>query len=103
MECRDVRDMADAFLAEELLGNTSHQILRHLETCRGCRDDLDARRALRDRVRSAFYHARELAPTPEFRGIPQAGAQHPRSRRHDLVKPFCNRLSKIYESLTKSV
>ena len=66
MECRDVRDMADAFLAEELLGNTSHQILRHLETCRGCRDDLDARRALRDRVRSAFYHARELAPTPEF-------------------------------------
>jgi hypothetical protein len=58
--------MADAFLAEELLENTSHQILRHVETCRGCRDDLDARRALRDSVRWAFHHARELAPTPEF-------------------------------------
>jgi len=43
------------------------------------------------------------APTPEFCGIPMAGAKHPRSSRHYLVKPFCNRLSEIYESLTKSV
>lgn len=66
MDCRDVRDMADAFLAEELLGNASDQILRHLETCRFCRDDLGARRALRDGMRRAFHRARELAPTPEF-------------------------------------
>lgn len=66
MQCRDVRDMADAFLAEELLGNTSHQILRHLETCRDCRDDLDTRRTLREGVRRAFHRARELAPTPEY-------------------------------------
>jgi hypothetical protein len=68
MECRDVRDMADAFLAQELPGNSSDRMLRHLETCRFCRDDLGARRALRDGVRRAFHHARELAPTPEFLG-----------------------------------
>jgi hypothetical protein len=36
------------------------------------------------------------------RGIGQGRRQH-RSSRHDVVKPFCNRRSKIYESLTKSV
>ena len=66
MECRDVRDMADAFLAEELVGDSSDRMLRHLETCRFCRDDLGARRALRDGMRRAFHHARELAPTPAF-------------------------------------
>jgi hypothetical protein len=43
------------------------------------------------------------APTPEFCGVPRRELKHPRSRRHDVVKPFCNRLSEIYESLTKSV
>ena len=62
MDCRDARDMADAFLAAELLGNASDQILRHLETCRFCRDDLGARRALRDGMRRACHRARELAP-----------------------------------------
>ncbi len=66
MECRDVREMADSFLAQELLTETNHEILRHLETCRACRADLDARRRLRDGVRAAFHNASELRPTPEF-------------------------------------
>ena len=66
MECCDVRDMADAFLAEELVGDSSDRMLRHLETCRFCQDDLGARRALRDGMRRAFHRAPELAPTPEF-------------------------------------
>ncbi len=66
MECRDVREMADSFLAEELLTETNHEILRHLETCPVCRADLAGRRALRDGVRRAFARAPELGPTPEF-------------------------------------
>jgi hypothetical protein len=66
MECRDVREMADSFLAEELLTETNHEMLRHLDTCPVCRADLDARRALRDRVRRAFQSARDLDPNPEF-------------------------------------
>jgi len=66
MECRDVRELADSFLGEELLTETNHEILRHLETCPVCRTDLNARRALRDGVRRAFYGAADLEPSPDF-------------------------------------
>ena len=66
MECRDVREMADSFLAEELLTETNHEILRHLETCPVCRADFAGRRAVRDGVRRAFQRSPELVPSPEF-------------------------------------
>ena len=66
MECRDVREMADSFLAEELLTETNHEILRHLETCPLCREDLEARRALRAAVQRAFYSVRDFAPSDDF-------------------------------------
>lgn len=66
MECRDVREMADSFLAAELLTETNHEILRHLETCPGCREELAARRAARESVRRAFHRSPDLAPEPEF-------------------------------------
>jgi anti-sigma factor RsiW len=66
MECRDVREMADSFLAEELLTETNHEILRHLDTCPVCREDLAARRALRAAVQRAFHSARDLDASPEF-------------------------------------
>jgi len=66
MECRDLREMADSFLAEELLTETNHEILRHLETCRACRADLAARRAVREGIRRAVKNASNLDPSPEF-------------------------------------
>jgi anti-sigma factor RsiW len=66
MECRDVREMADSFLGEELLTETNHEILRHLDTCPVCRADLAGRRALREGVRRAFHRAPDLGPSPEF-------------------------------------
>jgi anti-sigma factor RsiW len=66
MECRDLRELADSFLGEELLTETNHEILRHLETCPVCRADLDGRRALRDGVRRAFHRADDLEPSPDF-------------------------------------
>src|SRR5580704_19067366 len=66
MECRDVGELADSFVAEELLTETNHEILRHLETCPGCREDLAARRALRAAVQRAFRSARDLGPSDDF-------------------------------------
>ncbi len=66
MQCRDVRELADSFLSEQLLVETNHELVRHLETCPDCRADIAARRALRDRLRAAFTHADDLRPRPEL-------------------------------------
>ena len=67
MQCRDVRQIVDSYLSEELLIETTHEmILRHLETCRECRADLAARRALRASMRRAFTDAHDLDPNLEF-------------------------------------
>jgi anti-sigma factor RsiW len=66
MQCRDVRGLADSFLSEQLLVETNHELLRHLETCPDCRADIAARRALRDGLRVAFSKAEDLQPRPEF-------------------------------------
>jgi len=66
MECRDVREMADSFLGEELLTETNHEILRHLETCPACNADIAGRRDLREGMQRAFHRAADLDPAPEF-------------------------------------
>ncbi len=66
MNCRDVREVADSFLCEELLTETNHEILRHLETCPSCRTEIDARRRLRGALRIAFNRAPDLQPAGEF-------------------------------------
>jgi hypothetical protein len=66
MNCRDVREVADSFLCEELLTETNHEILRHLETCPVCRTEIDGRRRLRGALRDAFHRAPDLQPSTEF-------------------------------------
>ncbi len=66
MECRDVRELADSFLSEQLLVETTHDILRHLAQCRSCREEIDSRRRLRTALRGAFDRSPELRATPEF-------------------------------------
>src|SRR5262245_1191274 len=66
MNCRDVREIADSFLCEQLLTETNHEILRHLDTCPMCRTEIDARRRLRGALRDAFNRAPELQPSAEF-------------------------------------
>jgi anti-sigma factor RsiW len=72
MDCRDVRDLADSFLAEELMTETNHEMLRHLEGCHACRRELAERRSLREGVRRAFAGAASLDARPEFAEILQA-------------------------------
>ena len=68
MQCHDVRDLADAFIGEELLVETDHAIVRHLEACPACRPEVAARRALRVRLRAAFLESTDLAPRSEWSG-----------------------------------
>jgi anti-sigma factor RsiW len=66
MDCRMVRELADSFLSEQLLVETNHEVLRHVETCAACRAELAARRAIRERLRGAFAKASELDVRPDF-------------------------------------
>jgi hypothetical protein len=66
MQCREVRELADSFLSEQLLVETNHELVRHLETCPDCRADITGRRAMRDTLRAALLRAEDLRPRPEF-------------------------------------
>ena len=57
MNCRDVREVADSYLGEEVLPETNDQVLRHLGICPPCRTEIDARRRVRSALRDAFSRA----------------------------------------------
>jgi len=66
MQCRDFREVADSYLSDELLVETNHDVIAHLETCADCRRELAARRELRTILRSSFAKAEELQMPDEF-------------------------------------
>jgi hypothetical protein len=66
MNCKDFREIADSYLSNELLVETNHQILRHLENCTDCRRELAARRNLRGQIREAVRCAPQSRPDPAF-------------------------------------
>ncbi len=57
MRCQEFREMMDSYMSNELLVETNHEVLRHLETCRACRAELAARRELRTRLGSAVKNS----------------------------------------------
>ena len=66
MQCRDFREVADSYLSDELLVETNHDVMAHLETCADCRRELAARRELRTILRSSFASAQELQMPDQF-------------------------------------
>jgi hypothetical protein len=66
MQCRDFREMADSYLSDELLVETNHDVILHLETCAACRRELAARRDLRTILRASFAKAEEPRMPDEF-------------------------------------
>lgn len=66
MLCRDFREIADSYLSDELLIETNHDVISHLENCAECRREMSARRELRDRLRSAFVSAPDWQMEAEF-------------------------------------
>ena len=73
MECREFRELSDSYLGEELLVETNHEMIRHLEGCASCRADLADRRRLRTRLRAAVAEADDLRIRPEFVASMTAG------------------------------
>ena len=69
MECREVRQLAEAFISEQLLVETTHAIVAHLDRCPACRAEVDGLRRLRAATRSAFANMPELTPRPEFLSV----------------------------------
>lgn len=53
MKCHDLKQLIDSYLDDELLVETNHDVHRHLENCRGCREFIAESRELRARVRTA--------------------------------------------------
>jgi anti-sigma factor (TIGR02949 family) len=52
-ECERIRHHFDAYLSNELLVETTSEVLRHLETCAACTQELEARTRVRDALRKA--------------------------------------------------
>ena len=69
MQCREVRELADSFLSEQLLVETNHDLLRHLEACPACRSEIAARGLLRSAIKTAFTNAESLRMPEEFRSV----------------------------------
>lgn len=87
MECREVRDLLDSFLGQELLVETNHELMRHLDACRECRAELDARRQLRAALRQAFTTSPALQPRPGFRAEALASVRAASQRRRQGWMP----------------
>jgi hypothetical protein len=66
MECREVRELADAFVSEQVLVETAQAIVAHLDRCSACQAEVEGLRRLRASVRSAYLGSTELSPRREF-------------------------------------
>lgn len=68
MQCCDFQELADSYLSDELLVETNHDLIRHLQTCADCRRELAARRKLCSKLRSGFESELDLQMSEEFAG-----------------------------------
>ena len=66
MRCQEFRAMTDSYLSDELLVETNHEVLHHLENCVACRQELAAHRSLRTQMRAAVKSAPEMQINPVF-------------------------------------
>ena len=66
MECREVKQLAEAFVSEQLLVETTQAVVSHLQQCPACRGDIAGLRRLRTATRLAFENAPDLTVRPEF-------------------------------------
>ncbi|MCW5960633.1 MAG: zf-HC2 domain-containing protein [Pyrinomonadaceae bacterium] len=67
MKCQDFRELIDSYLCDELLTETNHEVLRHIEHCRDCRNVTEERRGFRSRMRGAVLNSGEYTICDRFR------------------------------------
>lgn len=66
MKCLDFREIIDSYLCDELLTETNHEVLRHLEECANCRGVIENRRILRSKIKSAVVNSSQFQMRDEF-------------------------------------
>lgn len=66
MNCQDFRELSDSYLSDELLIETNHEVIHHLENCPACRQVLSFRRELRGRLRQSLKTSAEFQPNFAF-------------------------------------
>ena len=66
MRCEDFRKIADSFLNSELLVETNHEVVHHMENCEDCRKELQAQELFREKLRSAVVNAPDAQINPAF-------------------------------------
>lgn len=66
MNCRDFQEIIDSYLSDELLTETNHDVLRHMEDCANCRNVIEARRAVRSHLKSAVINAPQYQISKNF-------------------------------------
>lgn len=66
MRCEDFREIADSFLCDELLVETNHEAIRHLENCESCRGELASHKTFREKLRDAVVNAPDAQINPVF-------------------------------------
>ena len=59
--CRRIQAYLDSYLNNELLDETTHEVLRHLEKCPNCSDALRSRRQVKELLKGAVL--KDSAPT----------------------------------------
>ncbi len=66
MNCQDFRELSDSYLSDELLVETNHDVIRHLEKCATCRQVLSVRREIRGKLRQTLKNSSEFQPNFAF-------------------------------------
>jgi Predicted transmembrane transcriptional regulator (anti-sigma factor) len=66
MNCREFKELVDSYLSNELLVETNHSVLRHLESCTNCRAVMADHREVRSRLREAVMKADESRIDQQF-------------------------------------
>ena len=68
-QCERIRRQLDAYLSNELLVETTGEVLKHLESCAGLFSELETRTRVREALQKAV--AREMVPEPLRQAIHQ--------------------------------
>lgn len=68
MNCQEFRELIDSYLCDELLTETNHGVLRHLEYCSDCRFVIEDRRMFRAKLRSSIENCSDFIICEDFKG-----------------------------------
>jgi anti-sigma factor (TIGR02949 family) len=76
--CERARKYLDSYISNELLVETNHEVMRHVENCPACTSELDARTRLRTRLKTAV-NAQPVPPELAVRIRSRVGTSRPRT------------------------